>query len=262
MKLFDSHCHLQDERLKPDFDQVLCRAKDVGVVEMACCGSSEADWLHTLEISRRIPGCVPAFGIHPWYAASRSAGWKKELVDLLNAVPSAGVGEIGLDHAIKARNDDDQMSLFIEQLDIARRLHRPVSMHCRRAWEALMSALNTGPELAAGFVVHSYSGSAELVEQLSRAGAYFSFSGTITRSGNTRGHRSVQAAPIDRLLIETDAPDLMPVIDGVSATGPNEPANLMFVLNAVAELRNMTPDEIAEITRRNARRLFMCEADV
>lgn len=261
MKLFDAHCHLQDERLREGLDKVIRRAEEAGVVEMVCCGSSEADWPRALDISRRVPGCIPAFGIHPWYASSRTVDWKTEMVNLLSAIPSAGVGEIGLDHAIKSRNDDDQMAVFMEQLDIARSLGRPVSIHCRRAWEVLIHALNAVPGLPAGFVVHSYSGSAELVEQLARLGGYFSFSGTITRSGNTRGHRSARSVPIDRLLIETDAPDLMPVLENASATGPNEPANLALVLRAVSALRNMTPEETAEITRRNARRLFLGEEE-
>ena len=94
--------------------------------------------------------------------------------------------------------------------------------------------------LPAGFVLHSYSGSSELVEQLAKLGAYFSFSGSITYHRNRRGHKAVMAVPPYRLLIETDSPDLMPVLPSSQpddAAAPNEPANLVHVLRKIAELR-------------------------
>jgi TatD DNase family protein len=109
--------------------------------------------------------------------------------------------------------------------------------------------------LPAGFVLHSYSGSPELVGQLAKLGAYFSFSGSITFSGNKKGYKSVLAVPPDRLLIETDSPDLTPPAARF-ADKPNEPANIVHVLRKVAELRGMPEDELAEQMWKNAEGLF------
>lgn len=258
MNLFDAHCHLQDERLAPDFDAVMRRADQAGVRRFLCCGSSETDWPRVAQLADHYPGIVPAFGLHPWYVRERSATWLDTLRRHLSTTAST-VGEIGLDHAIEPRNDEEQESVFLAQLDLARQLNRPASIHCRRAWDRLLSLLRNIESLPRGFMIHSYSGGPELVKPLADLGAYFSFSGSITRSGNRRGHRAAREVPADRLLAETDAPDIPPVIhDGHQVIEPavNEPANLRHVIAALAEIRGAPPDNIAELTWNNACRLF------
>jgi TatD DNase family protein len=134
MRLFDSHCHLQDERVFARAGEIIARARDAGVVRMLCCGTRESDWDTIKTLSGRFPEIVPAFGLHPWHVRERSAEWQKELEKHLAETPGAAVGEIGLDHAIEPRNDEDQASVFLAQLKLARKLKRPVSIHCRRAW--------------------------------------------------------------------------------------------------------------------------------
>jgi len=258
MNLFDAHCHLQDERLAPDLDAVMRRAGQADVRRFLCCGSSETDWPRVADLATRYPGVTPAFGLHPWYVRERSPDW----LDMLRRhllTTSSTVGEIGLDHAIEPRNDEEHESVFVAQLDLARRLNRPVSIHCRRAWERLLSVLGSSEPLPRGFMIHSYSGGPELVKPLADLGAYFSFSGSITRSGNRRGHRAAREVPADRLLAETDAPDLPPVIhdgDGVIEPAVNEPSNLRFIIAALADLRASSIEELAELTWNNACRLF------
>ena len=167
------------------------------------------------------------------------------------------MGEIGLDHALHERNDADQMDVFTAQLQLALELGRPVCIHCRQAWEPMITTLSACGRLPAGFLVHSYSGSAELVAPLAELGAYFSFSGSITRSGNKRGHAAAACVPPDRLLIETDSPDLMPVIEhAMNTQALNEPANLVHVLRKIAALRNMPENAVARATLENACRLL------
>lgn len=256
MKLFDAHCHLQDEKLLPQIEAVMARARLAGVRKLCCCGSSEADWEQVRELAEQYPEIVPAFGLHPWCGKERTPNWQNALLEFLKACPGAGVGEIGLDRAIKDGNAGDQTNIFLAQLRIAKELEQPVSMHCRRAWDTMPELLKSVGGLPAGFVIHSYSGSSELVEQLAKLGAYFSFSGSVTFSGNKKGHKSAQAVSLDRLLVETDAPDLMPVAARF-ADEPNEPANIVHVLRKVAELRGMPEDELAGRTWENAERLFL-----
>lgn len=264
MRLFDAHCHLQDEKLAADAEGVMTRARAAGVEGMLCCATEEKDWGAVEEVSRRFEGVIPAFGVHPWYMGSRTAGWQERLRERLAAMPAAGVGEIGLDHAIRERCDEEQMSVFVDLMNLAGELQRPVSIHCRQAWGAMMDVLGRlGPGLP-GFMVHSYSGAVDHLEGLTKAGGYVSFSGTITRTRNVRGKEAAKAVALERLLIETDSPDLMPIRPAADGSGnvspdkdvPNEPANLVFVCRKIAELRGMPEDEVAEITSRNARRLF------
>jgi TatD DNase family protein len=257
MRLFDAHCHLQDEKLLPRIDAVMERAGQAGGRGLCCCGASESDWPAVMDVASRFKQITPAFGLHPWYVAQRTPDWQDVLRDCLTRTAGSGVGEIGLDRAIKERNDTEQVEVFLVQLRLAKELGRPVSIHCRRAWDVMPSLLEGMGGLPAGFVLHSYSGSSELVEPLAKLGAYFSFSGSITYHRNKRGHNAVKAVPLDRLLIETDSPDLMPVIGAAKNDDmPNEPANLVHVLRKIAELRDMPEDELAELTWKNAERVF------
>jgi TatD family hydrolase len=209
---------------------------------------------------------APSFGLHPWYVSERPADWLDRLRALLEAHPRAGVGEIGLDHAEKHLDPADQMRVFLDQLALARDLGRPASIHCRRAWGALQEALaRTGP-LPAGFVVHSYSGSRELIPALAGCGGYFSYSGSLTYPDNRRGAESAQAVPLDRLLIETDSPDILPYgasrpsaaegSEGGHVEGANEPANLVLVLQRLADLRATPAEDLAAAMWQNSLRLF------
>ena len=264
MLLFDAHCHLQDERLAGRMAEVLNRAERSGVRRMLCCGCHERNWDAVLALAQAHPEIVPSFGIHPWYMEGRTDGWLKTLERFLSG-QSSGVGEIGLDHAVIPRADEEQESVFIAQLRLARRLKRPVSLHCRKAWERLLKILHAEGGVGCGGLIHSYSGSAELVKPLEEMGLYISFGGAITHPENKRGHRALAAVSPKRLLIETDSPDLPPVgIPAVAGTPAvagaagvvNEPANLALVAAAVANILGRSPDWVAEQTFANANRLL------
>jgi TatD DNase family protein len=259
MRLFDAHCHLQDEKLLPRIDAAMERAGQAGVCGFCCCGASESDWPVVMTLASRFKQITPAFGLHPWYVARRTLDWQNVLRYYLTLESGSGVGEIGLDRAIEERNDAKQVEVFLAQLRLAKELGRPVTIHCRKAWDVVPALLEGIGGLPAGFVLHSYSGSSELVEPLTKLGAYFSFSGSITYHRNRRGHKAVMAVPPDRLLIETDSPDLLPVVPLAQpgdAAAHNEPANLVHVLRKIAELRKMPEDELAELTWKNAERVF------
>jgi TatD DNase family protein len=156
---------------------------------------------------------------------------------------------------------------------LATELERPVSVHCRRAWGRLMELLDDHGWPPRGVLLHSYSGGPGLVAALVHRGAWFSFSGAITHDKNLRGRDAVIAVPEDRLLVETDAPDLMPNLVAPPDASPlvpevrhffhrhhsdpiNEPANLPIITAAIASLRKWTPDHATQITRQNAETFF------
>ena len=253
MNLFDCHNHIQDERLFPMISDVMERARNAGVVKMGVKGCCEADWPRVISVMETYEGIHPAFGLHPWFIGDRSTEWLQTLEALLVQYPQASVGEIGIDHAMDERDDTDQESVFVAQLELAKRLNRPVSIHCRQAWGRLIELLDQFGDLPRGILIHCFGGSAEVAMELVKRGGYISFSGSITRPNNKKAGPAIRAVPDDRILIETDAPDILPA----TAKGHlNEPANLRLVLSKAAELRGIPEDVLAVLTFENATALL------
>ena len=250
--LFDAHCHLQDKRIAADSDAIIARARAKGVIKMMCCGTCENDWDAVKTLSAQ-EGVLASFGLHPWYVSERTDWWLDKLEAMLSASPGAGVGEIGLDHAMDKSTHGLQEEIFLYQLRLANRLNRSVSIHCRRAFERVITLLEKEGGVVPAGVIHAYSGPKELVPALEKLGLYISFSGSITSEGNRRGVEAIRAVSADRLLIETDSPDMLPaqIIEG-----PNEPANCAFVNEKVALLLGAEQEVIAKQTWDNACRLF------
>jgi TatD DNase family protein len=256
-----------------DIDGVISRAQSVGVTHMLCCATSEKDWDSVLQISKAYSRVdpplseregigvstihiIPALGIHPWYLSDRSSDWLDKLEESIKA-SGACIGEIGIDHAVEHRNDEEQHQVFIDQLKLAKKYNCPVSIHCRKAWASLIEIMKDVGASDAGWVIHSYSGSADVVPQLEKLGCYISFSGTITRTNNKRGHAALSLVSRDRLLVETDSPDLPPI--GAINT-INEPGNLPLIVSSIAGKLGTDPSEIAEATYQNSRRIFESRA--
>jgi TatD DNase family protein len=167
------------------------------------------------------------------------------------------VGEIGLDQVVKATSMEKQEEVFTIQLALAIDFDVPVNIHCRKAWEQLIRNLKRYWKKGAPFVIHSFSGTVDTIEPLTALGAYFSFSGSLTRSHNKRAHKSIGAVPIDRLLVETDAPDIPPEIGhAIDYKKPNEPVNIVYIVEKAAELLGMKPEEVASLTWENSCRAF------
>ncbi len=253
MYLFDAHCHLQDKGFGPDISGVIAGAHNSGVRRVVCCGTSEADWGRVAELKNQYYDfIVPAFGLHPWYVKAASPSWLSALESFLGGQPS-GVGEIGLDFAIDGLDKEQQQDVLSSQLELAVKLKRPVCIHCRKAWGALESIFKKNGPLPAGGLIHSYSGSADMVPVWESYGLSISFSGTITYTNNKRARKSLAAVSPQRLLAETDSPDLKAfgVTDKV-----NQPANIVLNINTMSELLKISREKCATLTYENAARLF------
>lgn len=208
-RLFDVHTHLHDHRISGDVGAVLDRADDAGVTHMATCATMEENFPDTESLARSYPSVVPCFGIHPWFLDSLGKDWKTVLGERLTGIPSA-VGETGLDFMERGADRDLQLSVFRAHLALAMDLGRPINIHIRKAWDALVHLLKeTGP-LPAGGLIHSYSGSADLVRVLTGYNLYISFSGAATRPNAKKTIKALREVPLDRILFETDTPDLFP----------------------------------------------------
>jgi len=262
-RLIDCHLHLQDDRFAGDLPAVLERARASGVELFICNGSCQSDWPTVLWLAKSHQGIIPCFGLHPFYAGTRSPYWLAELKHYLTAIPSA-VGEAGLDRWLEPCDEQAQKHVFLAQLTLAAELGRPITIHCVKAWGWMMDILRTHRTRPGKMLFHSYSGSAELVQPLAELGAYFSYAGNLLREKAVRRREALAVTPIDRLLLETDSPDIMPphrfaVPDAAAdAEGKarNEPANLAGIVNGTAELLGIPADDLCVRLRENARNLF------
>jgi TatD DNase family protein len=263
MLLYDSHNHLQDERLGEDRAALIDAASREGIVKMVVNGSCEADWPEVLVLARRYRQVVPSFGYHPWYVRERSGNWQQTLIQHLDAVPSA-VGEIGLDRWIKDHDLPQQEEVFVWQLRLAAERNLPVSIHCLQAWGRLFELLRSEPRPACGFLLHSYGGPKEMVEPLAKLGAYFSLPGYFAHERKVRQRETFRYVPEDHLLIESDAPDQLlpsqrvryPLADRVTGKAINHPANLRAIYEFAGELLGQSIESLAAKVEENFWRLF------
>ncbi|XP_054800649.1 LOW QUALITY PROTEIN: uncharacterized protein LOC129304849 [Prosopis cineraria] len=294
IKLFDAHCHLQDSRIFSKTPQLIKAAQDIGVACFAVNGVSEKDWHLVKEMSEIHPSVIPCFGLHPWFVAERSPNWFKTLKEYFDATPSAAVGEIGVDKGSHGRQIDftEQVQVLRQQLELAKDLNKPASVHCVRAFGDLLEVMKSIGPFPAGVILHSYLGSAEMVPEFSKLGAYFSFSGFLMSLKASKAKKMLKMVPSGRILLETDAPDALPnsnidslfFIEGDASLSEhirgqatpstsssstdasvlpketlNHPANIRNVLDYVASMLEISKEELAEQSYHNAVRLFSYE---
>lgn len=256
--LYDAHCHLQDARLAPFFSQILSQLEAVGVQRVVVNGTRESDWSTVLDLAARDKRILPSLGLHPWYVRDRTDHWFDTLAEAIRA-HSAAVGEIGLDRWIKGYNSTVQEDVFRKQLALAASLNRPVSIHCLRAWGSLLDILSSENLPRVGFLLHSYSGPAEMIPQFVKLGAYFSFSGYFAHARKAKQREAFQRVPMERLLLETDAPDMaLPAERREFSLSDdlNDPANIRAVYVFAAELFRLKVEDLAVQVEANFRRLF------
>jgi TatD DNase family protein len=261
--MFDAHAHLQDMRLRSTQGAWVEAAARAQITGVCSCGTRPEDWPETAAVAQQpLPFIiVPGFGVHPWYVEGLAVDWQEQLEQFFDQHPTAVVGEIGLDGIRDGIPAELQASVLRWQLDFAARLHRPVVLHGARAWGRLVELLKPYAHLIPSFVAHSFGGSADILKELLKMGGYVSFAGTVCNTNATKVRLAAKETPASQILVETDAPDLFPL--GGTSIGNDEdnkpvnhPANLPLILNEIAALRGMPPEELSDITGANARRLF------
>ena len=242
--MIDTHAHL-DACAEPA-DVLIDRARAAGVTRIVCVGTQPASWRETLAIAERNEGVFAALGIHPHEAAD---GDVAELREALVHPKAVAVGETGLDYYRDYAPRDVQRRLFEAQLGLAAELGKPVVIHTRAAESETASAL-------AGFdgtvVMHCFS-SAPLLEPALEHGWYVSFAGNVTYKNAHDLRAAAYAVPSERLLAETDSPYLAPE---PRRGRPNEPANVVHTIAALAHARNEDAEEVARQIDANAARCF------
>ncbi|MCL1894215.1 MAG: TatD family hydrolase [Holophagaceae bacterium] len=252
MPLTDTHCHLQDLRYGDTLPKVLTKARGVGVTGFVCCGSSEDDWENVLGLASQEKDIVPMLGLHPWYIDKALLGWEKRLENLLKT-SYIGLGECGLDFAIPeaSENKEEQITILKTQWRMALELNRPLSLHCRKAFEAMFEIAGALGMPNPGAVIHAFSGSAEQAKIAVQYGFYLSFSCSLMNLSNKRARKAILAVPLEKLMLETDSPDISPTKGTL-----NEPANLAHLFNVVAELLGISREVLEKLLQDNVNKVF------
>ncbi|MCC5789602.1 MAG: TatD family hydrolase [Opitutales bacterium] len=262
--LIDTHCHWQDPRLESRCSEWWPQIEIRGWSGMVN-GTEPDDWERVAAWAEKSPLAKPSFGIHPWQVTKARGDWRERLRSYLERFPGAGVGEIGIDKWIRDADLPRQKEIFREQWKLAVELNRPITVHCLQAFGHLLEELGGLAQPPGGFLLHAYGGPEELVEPFLGFGAHFSFNGYFLQERKAAVREIFRKLPEDRLLVETDAPHMLPPEPFRDEVFPEEhagenalhhPANLSAAVRGLAGIRGWTLGETASTTTANARRLF------
>lgn len=254
MQLVDTHCHIDTEAFDADREQVLQRASELGVRQLVVPAIDAAHWAGLIELCDVQPGLFPALGLHPVFLAAHAADDVAALEKMIEKHRPVAVGEIGLDYYVRELDRDQQQVLFEAQLEVARDADLPVILHVRKAHDQVLATLRRIP--VRGGTVHAFNGSLQQARHYMNLGFKLGFGGMLTYPRSKKIRQLAGDLPIDVIVLETDAPDMT-----VSAHQGerNSPEYLPDCLQALAEVRDAGPDELARQTTHNARAVFSLE---
>ncbi len=251
MRLFDTHVHLLDGRFDKDRQELIKTLPESGMVGMIECATDEKTSIKAAQLAKDTEFIYAAVGIHPHVAAKTSANYLKNIEELAAQPKVIAIGEIGLDYHYDFSPRDIQKKVFEEQLILAKKLGFPVALHMRESTQDMMSILKEHKGLKG--VMHCFSGSAETAEQCVKLGLCVSFTGTVTFKNAKKTIDAAAAVPLGSLMAETDCPYLSPEpIRGKR----NNPANVRYVLEKLAEIKGVSFQEMCEANIQNAKELY------
>lgn len=260
MKYFDSHAHYYDGRFEEETEEgadkiigALLSSSVGAIVNIGTCPETSR---LAIEQAKRHENMYAAAGIHPYEASFIMSDMEKELSEIEELIKNpenkcVALGEIGLDYHYEGYDEAKQKRYFEAQMSLAERLGIPVVIHDRDAHGDTLEILKKFPRVHG--IMHSYSGSVEMARELIEMGYYISFSGTLTFKNARKTPEVAVAVPRERVLIETDAPYLAPAPHRGKI---NHSGYLEYTNKRLSELWEISPEECAEITDKNARRLF------
>lgn len=251
--LIDSHCHLTYEGLIERIDDVVRNARIAGVGEMVTIATDLDDAAKALRLARRFENIHVVAGIHPHQAAKVERGWENMLREIVARDEVHAVGETGLDYHYDFADHETQQTVFCGQLDIATSKQMPVVIHCREAHRDVMDILAEFPNVPR-VVFHCFTGTLAEAREILIAGYWISLTGVVTFKRSDELRDVARLIPLDRLMVETDAPYLSP--EPVRSVRPNEPAYVRHTAECIARARGMTFDALAAATHANTRRFF------
>lgn len=248
MRIIDSHAHYDDSSFDADREEVLRELFSGEICKIVNIGCSVKSSYSSVKLAEEYAGIYAAVGLHP--DAADEIDRIEEIRRLCDNKKVVAVGEIGLDYHYEEHSRDIQKKAFEEQLKLAAELDMPVVIHSRDAWEDTMELLR---KYRPKGVMHCFSGSAEIAREIVEIGMYVGFTGVVTFKNAKKALKALEAVPLDRLLVETDCPYMAPEPNRGKR---NYSGYLPYTIAAMAAVKGVSPDEMAEITAENAERLF------
>ena len=252
--IFDTHAHYNDAQFDGDRDALLSsmNKNGVGLIMNACSSLHEMPLI--LQLCEKYPFMYGAVGIHPEEVEGAEPGYLDRIREYAKHPKIKAVGEIGLDYHWTVQTKAEQHRILGEQVDLARELKLPVIIHDRDAHGDCLRILKEHKAYECGGVFHCYSGSREMVREVTEElNMYIAFGGSLTFKNAKKPREAAAAVPLDRLLIETDCPYMAPV---PYRGKRNSSLYLHEVVRLLAELRGLSPEETKKITEENGRKLF------
>ena len=260
MKIFDSHCHLDDKTYNQDLEKTLARARSAGVARMMSIGINKRTSAIAVSLAQTHSEIYASVGVHPHDVKNCDESILQQLVDLAQNKEVRAWGEIGLDFNRMYSARQDQEKWFGRQLEIAGQRNLPMIFHERDSNGRFLEMLKINCGKAVNGVVHCFSGTREELRHYLDLGLHIGITGIITmKSRGAHLREMVPEIPADRLLVETDAPYLTPSPER-NRHRRNEPAFVKSVLLKLAEVRKEDPEELAQLVWENTCRLYNLEA--
>lgn len=258
MEFFDSHSHYNDEKFNEDREQLIKDTYKDGITKFVCAGYNVQSSIQALQMAQKYEFIYSICGISPNdIPQSEQELWKNideisEIVTQNNDEKLVAIGEIGLDYYWNKDNKDVQKQAFIKQIELANKLELPIVIHSRDAAVDTIEVLRTHPVDKKG-IFHCCQSNQEMVRQALELGYYISFAGAITFKNARNYIDVVKMVPMDRILIETDSPYLTPEPNRGKR---NDSRNVKYVAQKIAEIKEVTLEEVAKITYENAMKIF------
>ena len=250
----DSHCHLEDSQFNDDRPGVLERARQAGVHFMVTLGSDILSSRKAVDLAESLDSVFAGIGIHPHEAKKAGRRTFSTLTKLAGKPKVVAIGEVGLDYYRTHSPPEQQEEVLKNQIRIAKKVNRPLVLHEREAHEDLIRILREENAWEARGVIHCFTGGPREVEDYLDLDFYISLAGPVTFAKSTELQETAREIPLERLLIETDAPYLTPA--PFRGQRPNEPAMVVHVGEKIAELLGVPIEDLARITSYNAHALF------
>jgi TatD DNase family protein len=259
MKIFDSHCHLDDKSFRMDLDSVIKHANDNGIIRMMTIGINGRTSAQAVSLAQSHDGIYASVGVHPHDVKNCSDSILHDLINLAENEKVCAWGEMGLDFNRMYSPRKDQEQWFIKQLEIANELDLPMIFHERDSNGRFLEILKDHKSAAIKGVVHCFSGSRNELDQYLALGLHIGITGILTiKSRGAQLRQLVPGIPADRLLVETDAPYLVPAPEK-NRIRRNEPAFVKSVLLKLAEIRSEDPNSLAQIIWENTNQFYRIE---
>lgn len=248
---FESHAHLDDKRFREDREELLGLLPSCGIDYVVNVGCDVKSSKQSIRLAERYDYIFASVGIHPHELYDMSSQTIEELRRLSQHKKVVAIGEIGLDYYYDTHPRELQQFWFRQQLRLAESVNKPVIIHSRDASQEtfdIMSASNVRKG-----VIHCYSGSAPMAVEYTKMGFYIGIGGVVTFPNAKKMVEVVDAVPLEKILIETDSPYLAPAPNRGKR---NDPRNLEYIVTKIAEIKNISPENVANITSKNAQNLF------